>query len=317
MPVQYRSVIAEHTAVRQDCGWFDVSHLGRARVSGPGAVEAISRTFSNDIAGLEPLRTQYTLCLNDRGGIIDDVIIWSREDDHLVLPNAGNSDRVLSLLSAHPGVAVEDLRPHTFSIAVQGPRAPEVLERVVGVAPRRSHVLRGELAGAEIQVGGTGYTGERGGEIIGPPEIAHHLIEQLEAAGATPCGLGARDTLRLEAGLPLWGQDIDESTTPYEAGLGFAVDLSHHFVGDDALETPTVSKRLVGFSTDGRLIPRPHHRLRAEDGSSGEVTSGNFSPTLGHGIGMGYVDPAATALEVEIRGEWHPVVITRMPFYRR
>lgn len=317
MPVQYESVLAEHRTVRQGCGWFDVSHLGRGRIGGVGTLDALLGTFSNDAGMLDTHRTQYTLCLNQEGGIVDDVILWRLDQDFLVLPNAGNSDRVLGLLGALPDVSVDDLRPTTFAVAIQGPKAPDVLQTVLGHRPRRSHVVTTTFRGAEITLGGTGYSGEAGGEVIGPAEIGPDLIDALESAGAQPCGLGARDTLRLEAGLPLWGQDIDQTTLPAEAGLEFAVSFTHQFTGREALETATPRKRLMGFATEGRLIPRPHHRLRGAGGVSGEVTSGNFSPTLGHGIGMGYLDGSADQVEVEIRGAWHPVDLVSLPFYRR
>ncbi len=317
MPVQYRSVLAEHETVRTTAGWFDVSHLGRCLVSGEAAVATLQNAFSNDVTAIGPYRTQYTMALNTDGGIIDDIIIWRRESDFVVLPNAGNHERVMGLLAS---AAVEDWRPATCTIAVQGPDAPSIMDNVIGVKPRRSHVATAVFSGSEVLVGGSGYTGEAGGEIVIEAGSAEALVRALEEAGAVACGLGARDTLRLEAGLPLWGQDIDESTTPYEAGLGFAVDLGHEFTGRSALskvppELP--AKRLIAFTLAGRQIPRHGYALRSGD-AIGWVTSGNFSPTLQHGIGLGYMPgPAPTSVEVEIRGEWRPAEVTTLPFYRR
>ncbi len=318
MPVQYESVLAEHATVRESCGWFDVSHLGRCVLAG-SAVDAIDFVFSNDIRSLEPYRTQYTFALNASAGIIDDVIVWRRADDFVVLPNAGNHHRVMDLLR-EAGGEPEDWRPRTSTIAVQGPAAPDVMERVLGVRPRRSRVEEARFGDSEVLVGGSGYTGEAGGEIVVDNESAAAVLDALEQAGAKPCGLGARDTLRLEAGLPLWGQDIDESTTPVEAGLDFAVSYAHEFRGREALladvDRPP-AKRLVAFRTEGRLIPRHGYRLRA-GAADGEVTSGNFSPTLQYGIGLGYVSsPEPHDLELEVRGTWHPVEIVQLPFYRR
>jgi aminomethyltransferase len=320
MPVQYDSVLAEHAATRDSCGWFDVSHLGRCRVDGPRALERLLTSFCNNAQTLEEGRTQYTMALNERGGVIDDIIIWRPLDaGYLVLPNAGNHLPIMDLLRGE-GVEVADLRPETFSIAVQGPDAPRILESVVGVRPRRSRVATVEFEGTEMTLGGSGYTGEPGGELIGPNGSAAALVDALETAGARPCGLGSRDTLRLEAGLPLWGQDIDESTTPFEAGLDFAVSLDHSFTGRSALESQLahgLTKRLLAFRLSGRQIPRHGYRLRSTHGE-GWVTSGNFSPTLEYGIGLGYLtDLGPEAVEVEIRNAWHPVELVHLPFYRR
>lgn len=318
MPIQYQSVLSEHAAVRNDCGWFDVSHLGRFDMIGADAPSLIEATFSNSVADLESGRSQYTMALNDEGGVIDDIMIWRWSRDHFtVIPNAANHERIMGMFGSGP----IDLRPSTFSVAVQGPRAPSILEQVIGVRPRRSHVATTTFAGATVMIGGTGYTGEPGGEVVGPPEIASELIEALEAGGAIACGLGARDTLRLEAGLALWGQDLDEQTTPLEAGLDFAVSLAHDFPGKAALisqETDGLRKRLVAFRTEGRLIPRHGCAVRTGE-ASGVVTSGNFSPTLQYGIGLAYLSPPLhpTTLEVEIRGDWVNARTVELPFYRR
>ena len=318
MPVQYASVLSEHAAVRDGVGVFDVSHLGRARVGGPAATEVIRNRLCNDIATLDPGRTQYTMILNDRGGVIDDLMVWKHESGEIwVMPNGTNHERVLGEMTG-PGVDVRDLRPDTVCLAVQGPEAPALIESTFGVAIRRGRVAEGQFADSTVSVGGTGYTGERGGEVVGAPSVMAEAFVALIAAGAVPCGLGARDTLRLEAGLPLWGQDLTEDITPLQAGLGFAVAWDHEFVGREALldEQDGPKRRLVAFTTDTRQIPRHDNRLRAGD-SSGWVTSGNFSPALGAGIGMGYLEPPTDAdLEVEIRGTWHPLRRVTPPFHR-
>ncbi len=320
MPVQYDSVLVEHQAVRDHCGVFDVSHLGRLDLGRDGSVGAVERMFTNDVVGLGPGRTRYGMTLNDRGGIIDDLIVWKWDDDHLwMLPNAANSDRVADILVDAGGLP-EDLRPSTAMLAVQGPQAPQIIEAVLGVAPRRFRTASAEFDGATVWMAGTGYTGERGGELVVSNETAPALLDALVEAGATPCGLGARDTLRLEAGLPLWGQDLDEDTTPLEAGLDFAVHWDHVFTGREALHGQRhgeLSKSLVAFRTEGRLIPRHGYPIRAENGE-GTVTSGNFSPTLQHGIGMGYLSPpSAGDLEVHIRGTWHPAERVDPPFLEK
>lgn len=318
MPVQYDSVLSEHAAVRNAVGVFDVSHLGRAAVKGPAATDVLRRRLCNDVTTLGPGRTQYTMILNTAGGVIDDLMVWRHESgDIWIMPNGTNHTRVLGELS-EPGVDIDDLRPGTVCLAVQGPDAPEIIGSTFGVSIRRGHVAEGTFGGSPVRIGGTGYTGERGGEIVGPPETMTAAFRALLSAGATPCGLGARDTLRLEAGLPLWGQDLTEEVTPVQAGLGFAVAWDHEFVGRDALiaERDHPRRQLVAFTTDSRQIPRHDNPLRAGE-STGWVTSGNFSPALGAGIGMGYLEPPTDAeLEVEIRGAWHPLRRVTPPFHR-
>jgi aminomethyltransferase len=319
MPVQYTSVLEEHRAVREGAGVFDVSHLGRARVDGTGAETALRSRFCNDVARLESGRTQYTMILNELGGVIDDLMVWRWPDGIWVMPNGGNHLRVLGeIKKAAEDVEVTDLRTVTASIAVQGPEAPGALHTTLGVDVRRGRLAMAEFAGERVRVGGTGYTGERGGEIVGDPAVVRALTTALIELGVVPCGLGSRDTLRLEAGLPLWGQDLTEDVTPLQAGLGFAVDWDHEFIGRDVLaaERDALPRTLVAFSTDGRQIPRPGNSLRAGP-SHGWVTSGNFSPMLGVGIGMGYLEPPSDAeIEVEIRGIWHPLHRVTPPFHR-
>lgn len=322
MPLQYQSVLAEHRAVRQAAGWFDVSHLGRFHCHGPGATATLRRLLCNDVATIEPGRSQYSMMLNDRGGVIDDLIVWRWDDeDFWVLPNAANHERVMQgVLNLDPQLEVEDLRPSTAAVAVQGPEAPALLERVLGAAPRRFRTFSVRFEGSEVHGAGTGYTGERGGELVIDGARAPSLARGLTEAGATPCGLGARDTLRLEAGLPLWGQELDENTSPLEAGLEFAVAWDHDFVGRAALErqrSDGPARRLVGFVTEGRIVPRRGYALRIGD-EAGTVTSGNFSPMLERGIGLGYVPREARGqAEVEVRGRWSPVELVDPPFYRR
>jgi len=319
MPVQYTSVLEEHRAVREAAGVFDVSHLGRARVAGSGAEQALRSRLCNDVALLESGRTQYTMILNEFGGVIDDLMVWRWPDEVWVMPNGGNHLRVLDEISGSADeVEVTDLRPATASIAVQGPDAPAMLHATLGVDVSRGRLVTAEFAGEFLRVGGTGYTGERGGEIVGDPSVIGALLSALVDLGVVPCGLGSRDTLRLEAGLPLWGQDLTEDVTPLQAGLAFAVAWDHEFVGRDALvaERSSLPRTLVAFSTDGRQIPRPGNSLRAGS-SNGWVTSGNFSPMLGVGIGMGYLEPPTDAeMEVEIRGTWHPLRRVTPPFHR-
>ncbi len=324
MPVQYESVLAEHKAVRTSAGFFDVTHLGRFELRGPGAYDALQLLLCNNLGRIEPGRSQYSMMLNEEGGIIDDLIVWWWDRELFwVLPNAANHQRVMEVFASQPGCTVVDLQESTVMVALQGPEAPSVFEGVLGQAPRRFRTLRLEWRGAQLSIAGTGYTGERGGEICAPPDAGVELVEALTEAGVTPCGLGARDTLRLEAGLALWGEDIDETTTPLEAGLDFAVDFNHDFVGKAALERQGeegLSRRLTGFVLEGRGIPRHGYRLRTPDGRHGTVTSGNISPMRGYGIGLAYVSPPPDAeggpIEVEIRSRWVPGRFARPPFHR-
>lgn len=325
MPLQYAGTLVEHAAVRTTVGVFDVSHLGRFSLIGPGARDTVSHLLCNDLSRIAPGRAQYSMLLTEGGGVVDDVIVWWLGPDRfVVLPNGVNHDAVLGRFREAAGddAEVGDLRPETALIAVQGPDAPRLLSAVVGSAPGRLRVLEADWAGTEIVAAGTGYTGERGAEIIVDAGRAEHLFDRLVAAGATPCGLGARDTLRLEMGYLLWGQDLDVMTTPLEAGHEWVVGWDHDFVGKAALEAERstgVTRRLIGFAFDERRVPRHGYPLRCGE-SSGVVTSGNFSPTLETGIGMGYVAPdpgGAQSVLVEIRGEWLHALRVTPPFLER
>jgi aminomethyltransferase len=319
MPVQYESVLAEHRAVRESAGWFDVTHLGRFELRGSGGEAALRGLLSNEITRISPGQTQYSLMLNENGGIVDDLVVWWwGVNNFWVFPNAANHERVMETFGQEPSCEIRDLRLESVLIAVQGPAAPTALNRLLGVAPERYRTLSVEFEGEEVRLAGTGYTGERGGEICTDPETGWRLAERLGESGVTACGLGARDTLRLEAGLPLWGADIDETTTPYEAGLGFAVALDREFVGRSALDQE-VGRRLIGFVLEGKGIPRHGHRVRTKDGE-GVVTSGNLSPMLETGIGLAYVSPRPgpgdTLIEVEIRDRWVNGHIADPPFHK-
>jgi aminomethyltransferase len=325
MPVQYEGVISEHKAVRTGAGVFDVSHLGRFSVAGEGSTDLLRRLLCNDASAIPAGKAQYTMALNDRGGVTDDIIIWRLGDeDFWVLPNGANHDGIVSSFRAGaPGsVAIENLQTATALLAVQGPESIAVLESVVGNAPKRFRVMEAAFDGQPVHMAGTGYTGERGAEIAIAAHHAGPLLQALLDAGATPCGLGARDTLRLEMGYPLWGQDLDPDTTPLEAGLGWVVDWDHEFTGKEALARQRdggTGKALTSFVMEGRQIPRHEYPMRA-GGATGTVTSGNYSPMLEVGIGMGYLTPASGAVEaqveVEIRDRWVPARRVELPFLK-
>jgi aminomethyltransferase len=320
MPLQYEGVIAEHMTVRSGVGVFDVSHLGRFRLHGSGATAAIRMQLCNDIAKVEPGRAQYTMALNHDGGVVDDIIVWRfSDDDYWVMPNGVNFDELLARFEGGKDTVVEPVREDTALLAVQGPDSRGVVEAVVGEFPGRFRVVTGEFEGGPLWMAGTGYTGERGAEIAVPRDHAAALLDALLAAGATPCGLGARDTLRLEMGYPLWGQDIDESTSPLEAGLGWVVAWDHDFVGKEALEkqrSKGVTQQMIGFRTRDRRPPRHGYKIRCGE-SEGTVTSGNFSPVLEAGIGVGYLStpiPEDCSIEIRVRGDWKPAVRVDPPF---
>lgn len=309
MPLQYQGTLAEHRAVRSACGVFDVSHLGRFRLQGPRAHDLVSTLLCNDIDRVEPGRAQYTMLLDDAGGVVDDIIVWwLAPEEFIVLPNAGNADEVIARFTAEADgdTTVEDIRDGTALLAVQGPQSAGVLDAGIGAHPGRFRVMQHD----GVIAAGTGYTGEKGAEVLVAAAEATEAFERLIAAGSEPCGLGARDTLRLEMGYPLWGQDLDRDTTPLEAGLEWVVGWDHDFIGKPALirqQENGLSKRLVGFALGDRRVPRHGYPLRSV-GSTGTVSSGNFSPTLEVGIGMGFLTPdpgeGDAPVEVEIRGEW-------------
>jgi aminomethyltransferase len=322
MPVQYDSVLAEHRAVRDSVGVFDVTHLGRFALAGPGAESALSHLLCNDISRIGPGRCQYTMLLNNDGGIVDDLIVWWRDDGtYWVMPNAANHERVMDEFRDASGCEVGDLQEGTVFLAVQGPEAPGMIKEVVGAKPGRFRNLAVDWGQNLLSMAGTGYTGEPGGELCIDAGDGEALMRAFLDAGARACGLGARDTLRLEAGLPLWGEDIDETTTPLEAGLDFAVSLDHEFVGKEALVKQRergLERRLAGIVLDGRGIPRHGYEVRAGRGGEGTVTSGNLSPVLDSGVSLAYMSPPSEVggdVEVNIRDRWVPGRVVDPPFH--
>src|SRR3954471_21677953 len=332
MPLEYASgVVKEHTAVREAVGVFDVSHLGKAVVAGPGAVEFVNSTLSNDLRRIGPGQAQYTLCCDDAtGGIVDDLIAYLHGEERVLLvPNAANTAEVVRRLAAEApdGVGVTDRHRDLAVLAVQGPRSDEVLA-AVGLPVGHDYMSFAETAfeGETVVVCRTGYTGERGYELIAPNAVAVPLWDALLAAGEgpgmLPCGLGARDTLRTEMGYPLHGQDISPDVTPNEARLGWAVGWKKGaFWGREVLtaERAAGPQRLLrGLVATGRGIPRPHMSVSlTPDVLLGEVTSGTFSPTLRKGIGLAllpsFVNPEAE-VGVDIRGRREIFQLVKPPF---
>lgn len=332
MPVEYPAgVIKEHTAVRSAVGVFDVSHLGKAVVSGPGAASYLNATLSNDLDRIGPGKAQYTLCCDDAtGGVVDDLIAYYRaDDDVLLVPNAANTAEVVRRLreQAPPDVTITDQHRDYAVLAVQGPRSDDVLAACgLPVGHPYMSFVSASWDGASVVVCRSGYTGERGYELIVANEAAGALWDALLAAGAEhgilPCGLGSRDTLRTEMGYPLHGQDITLDVTPNEAGLGWAVGWGKDaFWGKDVLVAERSAgprRRLRGLLAQGRGIPRPGYSVTlTADVPLGDITSGTFSPTLRKGIGLALV-PAQihpeAELGVDIRGRREIFASVRPPF---
>ncbi len=323
MPLEYpEGTIAEHLACREDAVVFDVSHLGSVRVAGDGAFDTLQRTLTNDLGKIAPGRAQYTHLLDDAdASVLDDIIVWWHADDTFdVMPNASNTDRVRA------AVGGDETTHDRAVLAVQGPQA---LERLGGVFPEAADVGRFRVAAADwngtpCAVAGTGYTGERGVEIAVPADAAGDLWQAILAAGVRPAGLGARDTLRLEAGLPLHGNELGEGITSMQAGLGWVVAWDKpEFAGRAAAiaeRDAGVSRTLVGIATEGRRPPRAGCAVLVAEEKIGVVTSGNFSPVLGHGIALAFVPPnvtEGTAVIVDVRGSNLPGTVVATPFVRR
>jgi aminomethyltransferase len=320
MPVQYAGVIPEHRAVRTDAGVFDVSHMGELEVEGPRAGEFLQAALSNDIDRLATGEAQYTLLTNDEGGIVDDLIVYRLgEFFYLLVVNAGNREAAYTWLKEReiPGSDVRDVSDDYALLAVQGPRAIERL----GLPPAKSFTFaETAIDGVEVMVNRTGYTGEDGCELLCMSEDATRLWDAVLDRGVVPCGLGARDTLRLEVCYPLHGNDIGPDTNAISAGLGWACALDTQFEGVEALRRVKENgpeRRLVAFVMEDKAIPR--HGMPIDGG--GEVTSGTHSPMLELGIGMGYVPSpeakADTELTIDVRGKPRRARVVKKPIYKR
>ena len=321
MPLSYpRGTIAEHLACRQAAVAFDVSHLGTMRVEGPGAFDRLQEALTNDLRKIGPGRAQYTHLLDDDGSVLDDIIVWWIDDDVFdVMPNASNTSRVVDAIG---GVDTTEQRA---VIAVQGPSARELVAKVAAdaAAVPRFEVARVGWDGTECTVAGTGYTGEDGVEIAVPTERAAGVWDQLLEVGIVPAGLGARDTLRLEAGLPLHGHELGPGITPLQAGLAWVIGWDKDsFRGRKALEAEKeagVARRLRGLEVVGRRPPRAGQTVLVDGQPAGEVTSGNFSPVLGRGIALAFLPPSVgvgAEVEIDVRGERLAARVVKTPFVK-
>jgi aminomethyltransferase len=337
MPVQFAGLKQEHAAVRSQVGMFDISHMGKFILKGDNLLSHLQPLFPSDLERLQAGQAQYTVLLNDRGGIIDDVIVYYQGEDEtgiqsgVAIVNAATRSQDQEWLLQHlqtSGITLEDVSLDRVLLAVQGPQAIAVLKPLIQgdiESLKAFEHLNASIAGEPVFMARTGYTGEDGFEIMLNPEAGRQLWRSLLAAGVTPCGLGARDTLRLEAGMALYGQDITDETTPLEAGLAWLVHLptKGEFIGREVLEQQKqngLDRKLIGLEMQGRYIARHGYPILVKGEKVGEVTSGTLSPTLGKAIALAYVPKhfakKGTLLEVEIRGKTHPAIVVKKPFYR-
>jgi aminomethyltransferase len=339
MPIQYTGVVDEYHAVRRAAGLFDVSHMGRIVVSGNGALRFVQQATTNDVAKLGVLESHYSMICNPQGGIKDDIFVYRvKPAEYLLCVNASNREKILGWLQelnarfrSGSDVTIADVSTELAQLALQGPRSRDVLvalglSDVESLKPR--HCLQAKVIGVPSLVTRTGYTGELGYELYVPAEqvlsIWRALLSDGRRSELKPAGLGARDLLRLEMAYLLYGNDIDEDTTPLEANVDWVVKSEKgDFVGWEALRTKPPTRRLIAFELLEKAVPRHGFTLCSDDGSTpiGEATSGNFSPLLQKGIGLGYVPLSATAegarLAVDIRGRKVPAIVVKPPFYRR
>ena len=328
MPVQYEGVSQEHLAVRAGCGVFDVSHMGEIETSGPGAADFLQRLLSNDVTKMETGGAQYSVLCREDGGVLDDLFSYRlAEDRYLTITNASNHARDLEWFLEHCrgfDCHVEDRLADWAMLAVQGPQARHMVAGLTSEElPARFRAQAMDVAGSESLVCGTGYTGEDGVEILCPPNHARTLWDALVSAGATPAGLGARDTLRLEVCFHLYGNDLSEDRNPIEGGLGWCCKEETNFIGSEAISEARANgthQKLAPFVLPERGIPRQGNRLLDIDGEEvGIVTSGTHSPSLGCGIGLAYVrsdlTEPGTALEADVRGKRRAARIESRPLY--
>jgi aminomethyltransferase len=335
MPIQYTTIIEEHTAVRGGAGLFDISHMGRLSFGGPDALDLIQCVWTNNAATLKDFQARYGLVCNDAGGIRDDVLVYRWPYGWSMVVNASNREKIVAWLAEHKGarnVEVRDQTLETCMVAIQGPRAVALCKGLTEAdASQLAYYFATPTRYRDkgCVVSRTGYTGEDGLEIMVPAALATTLWDELVDRGAKPCGLGARDTLRLEAAMPLYGHELSEETDPLQAGLGWAVKLDKgDFIGRDALlrrQQDSTRRVRVGLELAGKRIAREGATVQAahelQDQAVGKVTSGTFAPTLNRSVAMAYVDPVytrtGTALAVDVRGKAEAARVVALPFYRR
>ena len=330
-PVQYTTIIEEHTAVRTAAGIFDVSHMGRLSFGGPDALALIQRVYTNNAATMKDMQVRYGLICNDQGGIRDDVLVYRWPYGYAMVVNAGNREKILGWLNDSKGslnVQIQDQTLDTCMIAVQGPKAVGLCQGLVEADASKLayyYAAPTRYEGKNCVVSRTGYTGEDGLEFMVSKSQGVQLWEELVKRGAKPCGLGARDTLRLEAAMPLYGHELNEEIDPFQAGLNWAVKMDKgDFRGREALvkrQKDASLRKRVGLVLAGKRIAREGAAVQASGKTVGSVSSGTFAPTLQKPIAMAYVDPAltapGTACHVDIRGNAEPASVVALPFYKR
>lgn len=331
MPVQYTSIVEEHQTVRTAAGLFDISHMGRLSFGGPDALDLIQLVFTNNAATMKDMQVRYGLVCNEKGGIRDDILVYRWPYGWAMVVNASNREKIVGWLNEHKGkrnVEMTDQTLSTAMIAVQGPKAIELCKNLVDADPSTLayyFATPTRFRGQPAVLSRTGYTGEDGVEVMVGAKQGVELWEELLRRGAKPCGLGARDTLRLEAAMPLYGHELSEEIDPFQAGLAWAVKLDKgDFLGREALlrrQKDGALRQRVGLELDGKRIPREGCKVLAEGKEVGVVSSGTFGPTLQKAIAMAYVDPArmqpGTPLSVDIRGKAEPARTVKLPFYKR
>ncbi len=334
MPVQYAGLTQEHLAVRTNCGMFDVSHMGEVEFKGPGALDEVNRLVSNDVSLIADGQAVYAGLLNEQGGFVDDVVVYKFSDAHLMIcVNASNRDKDFAWMSAHAKTVKPTNRSDDYAqIAIQGPKAAAIVSRLTTADlanVKTYHFTMSSVAKVECIVARTGYTGEDGFELYCAPNQAEALwfalLEEGKADGIQPCGLGCRDSLRTEMKYALYGNDIDDTHTPLEAGLGWIVKLAKsEFIGKAALQKQKdvgLTRKLVGFEMLDAGIPRSQYALRQQGRKIGEVTSGTMGPSIQKAVGIGYVETSLSAegseFDVDIRGRAARAKVVKTPFYKR
>ena len=323
MPVWYVGLKEEHQAVRETCGMFDISHMGCFEITGDNSQSFLQQISCNDLDKTKKNNMVYSMALNENGGILDDIMIGKLPHSFYLVVNAGNKEKMVNWMNSleRDGISITDLNKTNGFIAIQGPDAAEKLSTIFGIdfkAIGRFTVENKILDGVTVIASRTGYTGEDGFELLVPNDSISQIWEKIIESGVQPCGLGARDTLRIEAGLPLYGQELSETITPLETRYKWVVKLEKNFTGRDALAnlSNTTTRTTIGFEMEDRMIPRPHYKIKG----GGEVTSGTLSPTLGKPIGMAIISKelAETGeFEIDIRGKFYKANVTSVPFVKK
>ena len=330
MPIQYKGITEEHNAVRHEVGVFDVSHMGEVRVKGPDAYKFVSHIFVNDVTGAPDGQIFYGMMCYENGGTVDDLLVYKvNDEEYFLVINASNIDKDVAWIKSHAegfDVEIEDQSPYYGEVAVQGPKAEETVENVLGLPVKDLPFYNFKTIqtdGEEITVSRTGYTGEDGFEIYGSHDYTRKVWDKLMEAGVQPCGLGCRDTLRFEVGLPLYGDELSAEITPIEASLSMFVKLDkQEFIGKEALakqKAEGVKRRIVGIELDGNAIPRHGYPVEVEGRQVGEITTGYRSISTGKSVAMAMIDKPydklGTKVEVRIRKKTFPATVVKKRFY--